>query len=381
MQQQIYLDYAASTPCDQRVIDETLPFFSTNYANPSNTTGLLGKEANFAIEIARKKVANLFNCLPQNIIWTAGATESNNIAIQGAYKKYRKQNPNSKYHIISSSIEHKSVIETLKSLENADVSFIKPNHDGVTQVKEIEDCITENTFLISLMMVNNELGILNDINAISKICQKKNILLHTDATQAIGKLPIDLGELKVDFFSISGHKIYAPKGIGALYVRDFSKISPLYYGGGQEKGYRPGTLNVSGIVGLGIACEICKSIQDEESIKIKNLRDFFECKILELNKDIVINGGAASRAPHISNISFPLKAGANVMEHVNLIACSSGSACDSFEKTPSHVLAEIGKQIHESKNTLRFSFGRFTSIEEINLAIKHLKDILNLYLK
>ena len=373
----IYLDYAASTPCDQRIIEEILPFFLINYANPSNTTNTLGKEANYAVEIARNKVARFLNCFPQNIIWTSGATEANNIAIQGAFNKYKREKPNSKAHIISSSIEHKSVLETLKSLHEVDISFVKPNSDGITLVKDIENCINENTFFISIMMANNELGVLNDIEGISNICQKRGILLHTDATQIIGKTPIDLNKLNIDLLSFSGHKIYAPKGIGALYVRNFSIISPICYGGGHESGYRPGTLNVPGIVGLGIACEICQLNLNEEYLKIKNLRNRFENDLLKLNEKIIVNSINAPRLPHISNISFPVKKENYILNNINLIACSSGSACDTPDNLPSHVLIGIGKSIHEAKNTLRFSFGRFTKEEDIEIAVNHIKDILN----
>ncbi len=379
MNKLIYLDNASSTPCDQRIIKGILLFFSKNYANPSNITNTLGIDANTAISLARNKVAKLFNCLPQNIIWTSGATESNNIALQGVFKKYKKLNQKSKYHIITSSIEHKSVLETLKSLQDVDISFIKPDSDGITHLKDIENCINENTFLISIMMANNELGVLNDIEVIGKICQKRNILFHSDATQAIGKLPIDLNKLNIDLLSFSGHKIYAPKGVGALYIKDPSIISPLYYGGGQEWGYRPGTLNVPGIVGLGIACEIFQSDQNTESLKIRNLRDIFESEIVKLNKNIIINRVKAQRVSNISNVSFPIKKGISIINNINLIACSSGSACDTLDHIPSHVLTEIGKSILEAKNTIRFSLGRFTKIEDIKNAIEYIKEILKIY--
>jgi cysteine desulfurase len=372
----IYFDYASSTCCDPEVVRNILPFFSLNFSNPSNTTNSLGKDANYAVEVARNKVAKFLNCLPQNIIWTSGATESNNIAIQGTVKRFLAKNQASTAHIISSSIEHKSVLEPLKALKGVEVSYVKPTRNGSLLIEDIENSIRENTFLVSIMIANNELGVINDIEAISKICKSKGILLHTDATQAIGKISLDLSELQVDFLSFSGHKIHAPKGIGALFIRDLSVLRPLYYGGGHERGYRPGTLNVPGIVGLGVACEICQQRHDEENNRIGLLRNLFESQITSLNSDIIVNSKEAMRLPNISSITFPVKKGYNILDEITLIACSSGSACDSQDNLPSHVLMEIGKTLHESKNTIRFSFGRFTTEDEIYRAIDHLHAIL-----
>lgn len=372
----IYFDYASSTCCDPEVVKSILPFFSHNFSNPSNTTNSLGKDANYAVEVARNKVAKFLNCLPQNIIWTSGATESNNLAIQGSVRRFTENNPNSTGHIISSSIEHKSVLEPLKALKGVEVSYIKPSRNGSLLLEDIENNIRGNTFLISIMIANNELGVINDIEAISKICKSKGILLHTDATQAIGKIPLDLSELQVDFLSFSGHKIHAPKGVGALFVRDFAVLRPLYYGGGHERGYRPGTLNVPGIVGLGVACEIYQQRHDEENGRINFLRNLFENQITSLNSGIVVNSKDTLRLPNISSITFPVKKGYNILDRITLIACSSGSACDSQDNLPSHVLIGIGKTLHESKNTIRFSFGRFTKKDEIHRAIDHLNSIL-----
>ena len=372
----IYLDNAASTPCDPRVIEEILPYLFENFANPSNTTNSMGKFANHAIESARSKVGCMLNCLPQKIIWTSGATEANNIAIQGVLKKYRKKKPTSKPHIIVSSIEHKSVLETVKSLSNIEISFIEPDSNGITHFEDFENSITSNTFFASIMFANNELGTINDIVKFSEICQRRGVLFHTDATQIVGKIPIDVTKLKIDFLSFSGHKIYAPKGVGALFVKDFSALSPINLGGGHENGFRPGTLNVSGIVGMGKACDLCSENQKDEYHRINQLRDYFEKELVKLNDKIIINGINSIRVPNISNITFPVKRGYNIIKYFDFIACSSGSACDTPDNTHSHVLNRIGKSMHEAKNTIRFSLGRFTTEKEINLALNHIMNVI-----
>ena len=372
----IYLDNASSTSCDPEVLKNIIPYFSIKYANPANTYNPLGKEVYLAVERSRKKVANLFNCLPKNIVWTSGATESNNIAIQGVIKRIRAKNPDYKTHCITSTIEHKSVLEIFKSFKDIEVTFVKPNSEGITNIKDITNCIRANTRLVSIMMANNELGVINDVNGLGEFCSSRGIILHTDATQIVGKTAIDLNTIKVDLLSFSGHKIYATKGIGGLFVRDFSKLSPVYHGGGHETRLRPGTLNVPAIIGLGVACELFKENQSVEYSKLAFLRDKFEKEIAELDERIIINGLGFNRLPNISNISFPIRKGKQIFDEIKSIVCSSGSACDSFDNNPSHVLMEIGKNSHEAKNTVRFSFGRYNTMEEVNLSIDHIKTVL-----
>lgn len=378
MGKMIYLDYAASTPCDPRIIESIIPYFSDIYANPSNIKTPMGSLAYTATEIARSQVSNMLNCHPQQIIFTSGATESNNIAILGAIKHQRNISSLEKLHIISSSIEHNSVIEIFKKLnpDNIEVTLIKPSINGMTSLDEIESKIKHNTFLVSFMMANNELGVLNNIMGIVELCKKHNILVHSDATQSFGKYPLDVRTLNVDFLSFSGHKIYAPKGIGALYCNNLSSISPIFFGGSHEFGIRPGTLNVPGIVGIGKACEICFDVQNNEYKTTKYLRDKFECMLLEFDDRITINSADSPRLPNISNISFPIRKGHSIMNSISAIACSSGSACDTADNKFSHVLSEIGISKHKASNTLRFSFGRFSNEEDVIFSVNHIINIL-----
>lgn len=377
----IYLDHAASTPCDPLVIKTMLPYFTKKYANPSNTSNQMGLESNKAVQLARNCIADFLGCLSQQIIWTSGATESNNLALQGSLMAHKLKFPNAIAHIITSAIEHKSVLETCKQLLNnqVEISFISPDENGSIQTEKIEKEIKENTFLVSIMMANNELGVINDLDSISEICQRKKILLHSDATQFFGKIPINLSILKIDFLSFSGHKIYAPKGIGGLFIRNPHTIIPVIYGGGQEEGVRSGTLNVPGIVGISKACQIYANVQGEEILRLKFLRDKFENILLNFNDEIVVNSLNTSRLPNISNISFPVKQGFNLLNILNdkkIIACSSGSACDSPDNKPSHVMKELSKTRHEAKNTLRFSIGRFTTEAEIIQGASHIIEVL-----
>ena len=378
----IYFDYAASAPCDPRVVKEIFPFFSQFYANPSNSATEPGIAVSSAVQLARNNVADFLGCLPQQIIWTSGATESNNLALQGAIKAYYEKNSaGTRPHIITSSIEHKSVLETCRQLSKtaAEVSFIPPDKTGATPPELIERAIKDNTFLVSIMMANNETGVLNDILSISKRCKQNQILVHTDATQMVGKFRINLKSLPVDFLSFSGHKIYGPKGVGVLYVRDANTLQPVVFGGGQEEGLRSGTLNVPGIIGISKACELLQAEHEEDNARIKYLRDMLENLLLHFDENIIINGRENKRLPNISSISFPVKEGINFLNLINsqkVIACSSGSACDSADNRPSHVMKEFGKTRHEAKNTLRISIGRFTTESEITRGAAHIIDLL-----
>ena len=378
----IYFDNAASTPVDKRVLDAMLPYFSDRFANPSNTSNMSGILVNKDVEMARNTVAKFMGCHSQQIFWTSGATESNNLSLQGAVLAYKRKFPLKKPHIITTSIEHKSVFETCVYLtkNEVDVSFVEPELNGEINIKNIEDKIGANTFLVSVMMANNEIGVVNDLKAICSLCNSKGILVHTDATQIIGKIDINILDLGVDFLTFSGHKIYASKGIGVLFVKNPDTISPIVFGGGQENGLRSGTLNVPGIIGVSEACKIfTEEGLEKESSRIISYRNILENLLLKFSDKIIINGYDCIRLPNISSISFPVKEGydiLNIIKDRKLIVCSSGSACDSADNSPSHVMKFIGKTRHESKNTIRFSLGRFTTIDEITEGAKHIIAIL-----
>lgn len=377
----IYLDNAATTECDSLVIKEMLPFFNVNYANPSNSNNQLGSHIKELLNYARESFANNLNCLPQQVIWTSGATESNNLILQGVIKETKRRKKNFRPHIITSSIEHKSIINTCEFLksEDVDISYVKPNKEGGISIQDIEKEINERTTLISIMLANNEIGTINDIMRLSELTCKMGILLHSDATQYFGKQEIDLKKFKVDFLSFSSHKIYGPKGIGGMFVKNHKTLSPLIYGGGQEFGIRSGTLNTSGIIGFAKAFEIASSDYTIEYSRIKNLRDTFEDHLLKLFPQLIVNGSNLERLSNITNITFPIKSNVfliNVINNNGVIACSSGSACDSAENHPSHVLTELGRSSNEAKNSIRFSFGKFNTKKDVFDSIEYLKFVL-----
>jgi cysteine desulfurase len=377
----IYLDYAASTPCDKRVVEAMLPFFDKVFSNPSNITNDLGIRSSKAVETARDTIAGCLNCTPDKIIWTSGATESNNLAILGSVIKHRINNPTSVCHIITSSIEHKSVLSAAtaaRSLYGCELTIIEPSADGSIDPNAIRNAVRENTVLVSLMMANNEIGSINDIFSIGNLCNEKGITFHSDATQFFAKLPIDLRKCPVDLLSFSGHKFYGPKGVGGLFVRDISLVSPLQYGGGQESGLRSGTLNVPAIVGIAKACELSHIAMPNEIAQIQHMRDLLERNLKSIHS-VTINGKEISRLPNIASVTFDVPPGVNMMNLITegrKIACSSGAACDSDDVMPSHVMMAIGKTRHQAKNTLRFSLGRFTSEDDINHCVEHLQLIL-----
>jgi cysteine desulfurase len=377
----IYLDYAASTPCDKRVITTMLPFFDTVFANPSNITNDLGLASSNAVEAARNQIATHLNCTSDKITWTSGATEANNLAILGTVIHYKMTQPSSAIHLITNSIEHKSVlvaVNAAKTIYGCEVTIVEPTVDGVVDPMSIKKAIRKDTRLVSLMMANNEIGTLNDIISVANICSENQILMHTDATQCFGKIPINVKEIGVDLLSFSGHKLYGPKGVGGLFIKNPSSISPLLYGGGQENGLRSGTLNVANIVGLGKAYQIAHESIATEMPKIKRLRDVLENRLIANCQSIVVNGGNTLRLPNISSVTFNARPGIAIMNLITegkVIACSSGAACDSADNMPSHVMTAIGKTRHEAKNTLRFSLGRFTTVHEIEACAEYLSTI------
>ena len=368
----IYLDNAASTPCDPRVVEAMTPFFTTSFGNPACRHGW-GTEAAEAVESARADAANLIGAAPGEIIWTAGATESNNLAIKGVARAA----PGGHCHIVTSAIEHKAVLQpcTRMQAEGFEVTFVAPGHDGVITAEQVAAALRDDTLLVSIIAVNNEIGTLSEVREIGALCRDRGVLFHTDATQMVGLLPVDVRRDTIDLLSFSGHKISGPKGVGALYVRDRDPpiaIQPVIEGGGHERGLRAGTLNVPGIVGLGRACELCAVNLGDEGPRLLALRRRLEDGLRQRLGDVAINGDPVRRAPHITNLCLPSPAGTAIVEHLREVACSSGSAIGAAGRTSSHVLAAIGVPDELAMTSLRLSLGRTTTAEQIDLAIDHL---------
>lgn len=370
----IYLDYAATTPIDSRVVKKMLKYMSINgdFGNPASKSHLFGWKAAEAINKARIHIAELVNANFYEIIFTSGSTESNNLAIKGISSFYKKKGN----HIITSEIEHKSVLDTCHQLENAgfQVTYLSPKQSGRISLENLKNSICENTILVSIMHVNNEIGVIQDIYKIGEICNNKNIIFHVDATQSVGKLSIDLQKLKVDLMSFSAHKLNGPMGIGALYIRNspFVKLDAQIHGGGHEKGIRSGTLPVHQIVGMGEAYKISKREMKEEFIRICSFRNLLWNSIRHTGK-ILLNGDLNYSIPHILNISFKNISNELLTFFFKNLAVSSGSACMSEFNQPSYVLKSLGLSNKLAYNSMRFSFGRFTKKEEINYVIDLIK--------
>ena len=370
----IYMDYQASTPVDPRVLEAMLPYFTQKYGNSASKQHLFGIEADAAVEHARKQVAQCIGAKTEEVYFTSGATESNNLAIRG-YLETFKDHEN---HWTTSNVEHASVMnlfENLSSPKNS-VSFLKVDEQGRLDPDLIKENLQEETRMVSVMMANNEIGTLQAIEEIGKICKESGILFHTDAAQAVGKIPIDVEKMHIDLLSISGHKNYAPKGVGALYVRSKNPqihLIPQILGGGHERGLRSGTLNVPGIVALGKACEISRLEMKEESLKLSRLRDRMQKKLLEGISDLKVNGDMEHRLPHNLSLSIPdIKASVLMMNLKKDVAFATGSACTSLHPKPSHVLKAIGLTDQMANATLRFSLGRFTSEDEVDQVCKRI---------
>lgn len=359
----VYMDYQATTPCDERVVEEMLPYFTEKFGNP-HSGHAMGLEANDAVDDSRKKIADLIKAKdPREIVFTSGATESNNLAIRGAvhyYKSDRKK-------IITSTIEHKCVLETSRSLqsEGYQVVFAPVLSNGIVDTDFLKKEIDDNTILVSIMSVNNEIGTIQPIKEISKLCREHGVLFHTDAAQAIGKVEVDAGD--VDLMSISGHKIYGPKGVGALYIRIKPRIrlTPLFFGGGQERGVRSGTLPVPLCVGLGKACEIAKDEMAQESQRLTEMKNYFIDKILSRLEKVYLNGDREKRIPGCLNFSFEGVEGESIMLGMPEVCISSGSACTSASLEPSYVLKALSIREDLAHCSLRIGFGRFTTFEEV----------------
>jgi cysteine desulfurase len=377
MSQTIYLDYQATTPCDPRVLKKMLPFFTKVFGNPHSRNHSYGWEAEQAVEIAREQVANLINADPREVIFTSGATESNNIAIKGIADFYKDK----KNHIITCVTEHKCVLDSCRHLEERGfkVTYLPVKSNGLVDLDLLKNSMTDKTILVSIMMVNNEIGVVQPIAEIGKICREHNVYFHTDAAQAAGKIDIDVEAMNIDLLSISGHKIYGPKGIGALYVRRKPRVrlNALINGGGQERGIRSGTLPTPLCVGLGEACAIAKTEMTNENIKIKKLYDRLYKGLHDNLSEIYVNGDQTKRIPGNLNISFAYVEGEGLMMGIKDLAVSSGSACTSASLEPSYVLRAIGVEEDLAHTSLRLGIGRFTTEAEIDQAIASITKAVN----
>lgn len=370
----IYFDNSATTRVDPKVVEAMVPFFSELYGNVSSIHSI-GRQVRPYEEQARKSVAKLINADPEEIVFTASGSESDNLAIIATARAYKHKGK----HIITSAIEHKAVLETFKFLEHEEgfeVTYLPVDKYGVIDMEYFKKSLRDDTTLVSVMLANNEIGTIEPIKEIASIASKKGIIVHTDAVQAVGKMNIDVNDLGVHMLTFSGHKIYAPKGIGVLYI-DIElreKIHPIIHGGQQEGGLRAGTENIPYIVGLGKACDILLEKQDTEILHIKKLRDTFEKKVLENIPDTYVNGHIELRVPSISDIVFRYIEGEALMVYAREVCCSAGSACTSASTNPSHVLSAIKVDDVDIHGALRFSFGRFNTMEEVDKAVEILKE-------
>jgi len=369
----IYLDNNATTPMDPRVLETMLPYFTEYFGNAASRNHPFGWKAEEAVDYAREQVAKLINANEKEIIFTSGATESNNLALKGVFEMYREKGN----HIITVNIEHKATLDACRHLEQqgAEVTYLVPQADGRVSAEQVEAAIKPTTILISVMYANNEIGCINPIREIGEVAHKHGVLMHTDATQSVGKIPVDVLADNIDLASFSAHKMYGPKGVGALYVRRKNprvKVTSQMDGGGHERGMRSGTLNVTGIVGFGKACELAMNEMADEAIRLSALRDKLETELLKL-EETYVNGSIEHRLPHIANISFKYVEGEGLMMGVKDIAVSSGSACTSASLEPSYVLKNLGLDDELAHSSLRFGLGRFTTEEQIDFAIEHVK--------
>jgi cysteine desulfurase len=383
----IYMDNHATTPLDPRVFDTMKPYFTEIFGNAASRNHSFGWEAEEATEKARKQVADLIGATPKEIVFTSGATESNNLALKGVAEMYAEKGN----HIITAATEHKAILDTCKRLEKDGirVTYLPVQANGLVDLDMLRDAITDKTILISIMYANNEIGVLQPIAEIGKIAKSKGVLVHTDATQAVGKVPVNVIKDNIDLASLSGHKMYGPKGVGALYVRRKSprvQITEQMSGGGHERGMRSGTLNVPGIAGLGAACALCNAEMAEESKRLSFLRDKLRKKLESELDEVYINGTMEHRLPNNLNISFAYVEGESLLMGINDIAVSSGSACTSATLEPSYVLKALGAGDDLAHSSIRFGIGRFNTEEEVDYVadkvidvVKKLRDLSPLY--
>ena len=368
----VYLDYAATTPVDRRVAEKMIPYLTETFGNPASNSHAFGWEAEEAVEKARADIAALINADPKEIIFTSGATESDNLAIKGAANFYKTKGK----HLITVKTEHKAVLDTMRELERQgfEVTYLGVQENGLIDLEELKAAIRDDTILISVMWVNNEIGVVQDIPAIGEICRERKIIFHVDAAQACGKVPVDVEAAKIDLLSMSGHKVYGPKGIGALYVRRKPRVrlEAQMHGGGHERGFRSGTLPTHQIVGMGEAFRIAKEELEQDMAHYRKLRDIF-LKGIEGIEEVYINGDLEHRAPNNLNVSFNFVEGESLIMAVKELAVSSGSACTSASLEPSYVLRALGRNDELAHSSLRITFGRMTTEEEVQFAAELIK--------
>jgi len=383
----IYMDNQATTAVDPRVVEVMLPYFTEKFGNPASRNHEFGWKAEEAVETSRAQIARLIHASPREIVFTSGATESDNLAIKGVADAYRAKGN----HIITQATEHKAVLDTCKRLEQSgcEVTYLPVSKDGLIDLDELRRAITPKTILISIMHANNEIGVLQPIEEIGKLAKEKNVLFHVDAAQSVGKIPVGVEKLGIDLLAISAHKIYGPKGVGALYVRRKNprvELSPMMDGGGHERGMRSGTLNVPGIVGLGKACEFCQKEMAGEGERLRALRDKLKDAVLSQLDDTSINGSMTHRLPGNLNLSFTGLEGDALLMGINDVAVSSGSACTSATLEPSYVLRALGVSEDLAHSSIRFGLGRFNTEEEVDYVagrvvetVKRLRELSPLY--
>jgi cysteine desulfurase len=383
----IYMDNHATTPVDPRVVQEMLPYFTEKFGNAASRNHQFGWEAEEAVEQARERIAKLIGATPKEIIFTSGATESDNLAIKGVAEMYKEKGN----HIITAVTEHKAVLDTCKRMEKYGfrVTYMPVMKDGLIDLDDLKRAIDDKTILVTIMAANNEIGVVQPLAEIGKLCKERGVIFHTDSTQAVGKIPIDVNKMGIDLASISAHKMYGPKGVGALYVRRKSPRVQLVAqmdGGGHERGMRSGTLAVPGIVGLGKACEICMNEMPEESCKLAGLRNRLKDKIMGGLDEVYVNGNMEHHLPNNLNISFAYVEGESLLMGINDIAVSSGSACTSATLEPSYVLKALGTGDDLAHSSIRFGLGRFNTAEEVDYVadkvietVKRLRELSPLY--
>ncbi|HET9184368.1 MAG TPA: IscS subfamily cysteine desulfurase [Candidatus Angelobacter sp.] len=376
----IYLDNHATTPIDPQVLDAMHPYLSGKFGNAASHSHSFGWDAEAAVSTARKQIAAFIGVSPQEIVFTSGATESDNLAIQGVAESYRAEGN----HIITAGTEHRAVLDTCRHLEKSGyhITWLPVRPDGLIDLDQLRAAFTPQTVLVSIMAANNEIGVLQPLEEIGALCRERGVLFHSDAVQALGRMPLDVNKLNVDLASLTAHKCYGPKGCGALYVRSGVKVAPIIHGGGHEHGRRSGTLNVPGIVGFGKACEIAQQVLPEESCRIAGLRNRLHDRLVAELDNVVINGSMEHRLPGNLNISFLGVDGEELMTAVNDVAVSSGAACHSDKVDPSHVLKALGLSDEAAGSAIRFGLGRFNTEAEVDYgagrfidAVKKLREL------
>ncbi|NLR74919.1 IscS subfamily cysteine desulfurase [Leeia aquatica] len=369
----IYLDYSATTPIDPRVAEKMIPWLTEHFGNPASRSHAYGWEAEEAVELARKQVADLLNADPKEIVWTSGATESDNLAIKGAAHFYSSKGK----HLITLKTEHKAVLDTMREMERQgfEVTYLSPKPNGLVDMDELAATIRPDTILVSIMMVNNEIGVIQPIAEIGELCRSRGVLFHVDAAQATGKVVIDTAVLKVDLMSLSAHKSYGPKGIGALYVRRKPRVrlEAQIHGGGHERGMRSGTLATHQIIGMGEAYRIAKEDMASENERIRMLRDRLWRGLSQI-EEVHLNGDMDARVPHNLNVSFNFVEGESLIMALKALAVSSGSACTSASLEPSYVLRALGRSDELAHSSIRFTLGRFTTEAEIDFAVQLIQE-------